>query len=64
MLIVAEMYRGQQFDAASRMAMKMIGGTLLSPDEHRDLLVSAGYTEIQVFVEPKGWICVTGRKSI
>jgi hypothetical protein len=43
--------------------MKLIGGACFTPDEHRDLLVKAGYEDTQIFLEPaKGWICATGRK--
>jgi SAM-dependent methyltransferase len=62
-LIIAEVYRGRRFDLLYRLAMKLIGGAYLSPDDHRDLFVNAGYTDTQVFLEPgKGWICATGRK--
>jgi len=62
-LIIAEVYRGRRFDLLYQLAMKLIGGAYLSPDDHRDLFVDAGYTDAQVFLEPaKGWICATGRK--
>jgi hypothetical protein len=41
----------------------MTGLKLLSSDEHRDLLTSAGYSNVQITVEPgKGWIFATGTK--
>jgi hypothetical protein len=62
-LILAEAYRGRRFNLLYQLAMKLIGGAYLSPDEHRDLFVKAGYADTQVFLEPaQGWICVTGRK--
>ncbi len=63
-LIIAEVYRGGRFDLLHRVGMKLIGGAYLSPDDHRDWLVKAGYVDARVFLEPaKGWICATGRKT-
>ena len=62
-LLIAEAYRGSRFDRFFQAAMKLIGGTQLSPDEHRDWFAKAGCIDIEVAVEPaKGWICATGRK--
>ncbi len=62
-MIIAEVYRGRSFDLLYRLAMKLVGGAYLSPDEHRDLFVKAGYADAQVFLEPaQGWICATARK--
>jgi SAM-dependent methyltransferase len=62
-LIIAEAYRGRGFDLPHKLGMKLIGGAYLSPDDHRDLLVEAGYVDTKVFLEPaKGWICATGKK--
>ena len=37
--------------------------TLLDVDEHRELFVTAGHSEVQVIEERnKGWICAIGRK--
>ena len=65
--IVCEVYKGSQTamskmveEYASRSAMKM-----LSPDEHRDLLLGASFNEVQVFTdEAQGWVCSTGRKHL
>jgi SAM-dependent methyltransferase len=63
LLIVAEAYRGRGFAVQYQLAMKLIGAAYLSPDDHRDLFVNAGYTDVGVVVEPaKGWICATGSK--
>jgi ubiquinone/menaquinone biosynthesis C-methylase UbiE len=65
--IVSEVYRGAP-SPKSRMVEKhasKAGMTLLTPDEHRDLLGSAGLSDVQVFTRPeKGWICATGRKAV
>src|SRR5205807_2550456 len=37
---------------------------LLTPEEHRELFINAGFSDVQVFDElDKGWICAVGRKS-
>jgi ubiquinone/menaquinone biosynthesis C-methylase UbiE len=60
-VLIAEVYRGH--GSADQFAMKLVGGTCLSPDEHRDWFEKVGYGDVQVFLEPaKGWICATGRK--
>jgi SAM-dependent methyltransferase len=62
-LIIAEAYRGGRFGLLNQFGMKLIGGACLSPEEHRDLFVKAGYSDVQVLLRPaKGWICATGRK--
>ena len=39
------------------------GMTLLSIDEHRELLTDAGYSDVQVIEERgKGWVCGVGRR--
>jgi SAM-dependent methyltransferase len=64
-LIIAEAYRGPRFGFLNQLGMKLIGGACLSPDDHRDWFVKAGYADAQVFLEPaKGWICATGRKPL
>lgn len=64
--ISAEVYKGAPA-LASRLVEKsapQTGIRMLTPDEHRDLLAAAGYTDIQVETQPaKGWITVTGKKA-
>jgi ubiquinone/menaquinone biosynthesis C-methylase UbiE len=64
-VIIAEIYSGAN-STVSRLATKYApktGMRVLTPDEHRGLLTSAGFTEVQVFTdELKGWICATGGK--
>jgi len=63
LLVVAESYRGGILGVVYGVVMKPLGGTLLTSDEHRDLLANAHYADVQVFLKPaRGWICVTGRK--
>lgn len=66
-LIVAEVYKG----AATRVA-KLVelhaprtGIRLLTVAEHRDLLVNAGYTEVQIIEDTnRGWLCGIGNKAL
>ena len=66
-VIIAEAYKGgskarqmQMFaDAMSRMGSY----SHLTVEEHRELLESAGYSDVQLFEDyDKGWMCATGRK--
>jgi ubiquinone/menaquinone biosynthesis C-methylase UbiE len=67
LLIVAEIYRGGKHLEGVRkkifdkhLATNM---NLLTPDEHRDLFRSAGFSGVEIFEElEKGWICGLGRK--
>jgi SAM-dependent methyltransferase len=62
-LIIAEAYRGRRLDWLYAVVMKLIRAAYLSSDDHRDLLLKAGYADAQVFLErTKGWLCATGRK--
>jgi ubiquinone/menaquinone biosynthesis C-methylase UbiE len=67
LIIIAEVYKGAN-TLTSRAAEKYsarTGMALLTVDEHRDLFIKAGYTNVQTTVEPgKGWICVIGRKPV
>lgn len=64
-VIIAEIYKGAP-SAMARAAAKhapKYAMALLTPDEHRELLASAGLAEIEVFTWPeKSWICARGRK--
>jgi ubiquinone/menaquinone biosynthesis C-methylase UbiE len=63
--IIAEVYKGAN-SMASRMAERYAdrtGMTLLSVEEHRQLLADTGYIDVQIDAQPeKGWICCIGRK--
>lgn len=64
-ILIAEIYKGAH-TAMSRLAEKYShksGMTLLTVDEHRQLLENAGFSDVQVDVEAsKGWICAMGKK--
>jgi ubiquinone/menaquinone biosynthesis C-methylase UbiE len=65
--LIAEVYKGAN-TRVSRLAEKCVSRTgmkLLSIEEHRELFINAGYSEVQVIEERnKGWICGIGRKPI
>ena len=67
LVLVAEVYKGAN-TTVSKLAEKYAsrtGMTLLSVDEHRELLSEAGFSNVQVIEERgKGWICGIGRKPI
>jgi ubiquinone/menaquinone biosynthesis C-methylase UbiE len=60
--IIAETYRGRRNDWLYRPVMTLVlNAAYLTPDQHRQLLVDAGYSDVQLFVEEQqGWICVIG----
>ena len=64
-LIIAETYRGRRNDWLYRPTMTLVlRAAYLTPDEHRQLLVGAGYTDVQVFNErSQGWICAIGTRA-
>jgi ubiquinone/menaquinone biosynthesis C-methylase UbiE len=65
LIIIAEVYKGANTTIA-KLAEKYAprtGMKLLTVDEHRELIVQAGYSDVQVTAEPaKGWITAIGRK--
>jgi SAM-dependent methyltransferase len=67
LLIVAEAYNGGKKARQMQMfaeAMKQTGPySHLTVEEHRGLLATAGYSDVQVLEDfDKGWMCATGRK--
>jgi ubiquinone/menaquinone biosynthesis C-methylase UbiE len=64
--IIAEVYKSASTKTA-RLVEKYLpvtGMKLLNPDEHRDLLINAGYSNVQITTEPRnGWIFANGEKG-
>jgi ubiquinone/menaquinone biosynthesis C-methylase UbiE len=64
--IIVEAYKGGKYDQRMQRfaeAMKPLGYSHLSVEEHRELFLNAGYSDVQVFEEyEKGWLCVTGKR--
>ena len=63
--IIAETYRGRSNDWIYRPTMTFVlKAAYLTPEQHRQLLVDAGFADVQVFEEKaRGWICAIGRRS-
>ena len=67
LIIIAEVYKGGKYDRlVQRFAemMQRIGSSYvnLTVDEHRELFLRAGFTDVQVMEEyDKGWICGIGK---
>ena len=63
LLVIAETYKGGRTDKLQRPIMKLLGAAHLDVTAHRELFVSAGYQDVEIFEErSKGWICATGTK--
>ncbi|HEY6444868.1 MAG TPA: class I SAM-dependent methyltransferase [Acidobacteriaceae bacterium] len=65
-LVIAEIYKGANTAAAKLIEKRGPASEmkLLTPDEHRDLLESAGYANVQVALEEtRGWISCRGTKA-
>jgi SAM-dependent methyltransferase len=59
--IIAESYRRGHFVSADVLAMRLLGATLLSALEHKEVLEAAGFAGVEVFENSqKGWICAVG----
>jgi len=63
-VVIAETYRGRRNDWLYRPTMTLVlRASYLTPSQHRELLVGAGYAHVQIFEEKqKGWICAIGSK--
>jgi hypothetical protein len=65
LILIAEIYKEARTTAArlAEQYAEQSGIALLSVDEHRELLVNAGYSEVQIIEKrAKGWSCGIGRK--
>lgn len=62
--IIAEAHRGGRFDAPYALIMRSLRAAYLTADEHRDLLIQAGFADVSTIEAPnKAWICVKGRRA-
>lgn len=62
-VVIAETYKGMRFNAPNQLAMKvLLRATFLTASEHSALLLAAGYSDVSIFEEPKGWICAVGKR--
>jgi len=64
LVVIAETYKGGRLDPFKAPAMRLLKSTHLSADDQRELFLSAGFSDVQIFEEKKrGWICATGRRA-
>jgi len=64
LVLIAEAYKRGRLPQPTGLAMKLLRASYLTANEHRDLLVTAGYAGVEIFEDRrKGWLCVVGRKS-
>lgn len=63
-VIIAETYRGRRNDWLYRPMMTLVlRASYLTAEQHRKLLVDAGFIDVQVFEEKaQGWICAVGTR--
>jgi SAM-dependent methyltransferase len=62
-VVIAEAYRGGRYGPLMVPAMLPLGVALMSAEQHREWLATAGFADVQIFEEPRcGWICVLGRR--
>jgi SAM-dependent methyltransferase len=63
LVIIAESYKGGRYDKVQQIVMKPLGCAHLTVDEHRELFLAAGFSDVQIVEERKrGWICSLGKK--
>ena len=63
LVVIAETYKGGRYDKIKWPVMWMLRSSHLSVDDHRQLLSTTGYTDVQISEEQrKGWICAIGVK--
>jgi SAM-dependent methyltransferase len=63
LIVIAESYKKGAYTWLQRPVMKLLNSTNLGVEEHRELFMKAGYTDVEIFEETtKGWICGIGKK--
>ena len=64
LVVIAEAYKGR-WGWLFQLAMLPTRAKLMSADEHRAWLETAGFTDVKVDERRgRGWICVTGRRAV
>jgi SAM-dependent methyltransferase len=65
LIIIGSVYEGGKHDKRNRKYAELIEIAFPSVNELRELLLRAGYTEVQMFEKhDRGWICGIGRKPL
>ena len=63
LVVILESYKGNGRDLLHGPAMALLRAKRLSVDEQRQLLSTAGFTDVQVFEDRRrGWLTATGQK--
>src|SRR5262245_12869345 len=63
LVVIAETYNGGKYDRMKWLVMWVLRSSHVSVNDHRELFLTAGYTDAEIFEENnKGWICATARK--
>jgi SAM-dependent methyltransferase len=61
--LIVEAYRGGKKDRLVERAAAMIGMKCLTVNEHRELFMQAGFSDVRVVEDyDKGWLCAIGKK--
>lgn len=61
-MLVAETYRNRRTDWLYRPAMALLGATYLTPEQHRAVLLAAGFDRVRVAENAtSGWLCAIGQ---
>lgn len=63
LVVIAENYKKGATNALQRPVMKLLKSSNFGVDEHREVFLAAGYTDVQIWEQRRrGWICVSGKK--
>ena len=65
LIVIAEVYKGAgtQISKKAEESAAETGMTILDLGQHRELFLSAGFSDVQLFEDHnKGWICTVGNK--
>jgi SAM-dependent methyltransferase len=62
LVVIAETYKGGKYDRLKWPVMWLLRSSHLSVNGHRELFSAAGFTDVEVFEDERGWICGIGRK--
>ena len=63
LVVILESYKGNGRDLLHGPAMALLRAKRLSVDEQRNLLATAGFTDVQVFEDRRhGWLTATGQR--
>ena len=62
-VVILETYRGGRFGAVKGAVMKVLRSRHLTLDQHREIFMAAGFSDVEIFTEPRrGWLCGVGTK--